>query len=116
MSNDPHDGTKPPTEGPWPAGYGQPDPGPTCAGQPAPANGLGVAGFVTGLLGVLLFWIPFLGLVLAVCGVVLGATRMSQAKKAGQDTGLAVAGLVLGILGLLPALLVVVTAVSVAVF
>jgi len=83
-------------------GYGQPP----FPGQAQPTNGLGVAGFVTGLVGLVLFWIPVLGLLLSGCGVVLSAIGMSQGKKTGASTGLAIAGLVLGILGLIPALVV----------
>jgi hypothetical protein len=64
-------------------------------------NGLGVAGFVTGLCGLVLFWVPVLGVILAAVGVVLSAVGLSQLKKTGGPTGLAVAGLALGILGVL---------------
>jgi hypothetical protein len=68
---------------------------------PAPTNGLGIAGFVTALVGLVLFWVPLLGVVLAGTGLVLSAVGMSQGKRNGSSTGLAVAGLVLGILGVL---------------
>jgi hypothetical protein len=77
--------------------------------QQAPANnGLCVAGFVTGLCGLVFFWIPFLGFIAAATGVVLSAVGMSQGKKTGRPTGLGVAGLVLGILGVLAFMLVLV--------
>jgi hypothetical protein len=75
-------------------------------GRPAPTNGLGIAGFVTGLVGLVLFWVPFFGLLLAGCGVVLSAVGMSQGSKTGAGTGLSIAGLVLGILALIPGLFV----------
>jgi hypothetical protein len=80
--------------------------------QIAPSNGLGVAGFVLGLLGLLLFWVPVLGAILAILGVILGGVGISQGRKSGAGTGLAVAGLVCGILGLLPALFIVIAASS----
>jgi hypothetical protein len=94
-------------------GHGYPQP--PFPGQPAPTNGLGIAGFVTGLLGLLLCWVPFFGLILAGCGVVLGAMGMSQGKKVGANTGLAVAGLVLGIVALIPALIFLIAVASVGV-
>ena len=71
-------------------------------------NGLGVAGFVTALCGLVLFWVPVLGVLLAGVGIVLSAVGLSQVKKTGGPTGLAVAGLVLGILGVLAFLLLIV--------
>jgi hypothetical protein len=65
----------------------------------ARSNGLGTAGFVTGLLGLILCWFPFLGVILSALGVILGGIGMSNGKKYGSPTGLAVAGLVLGIIG-----------------
>ena len=45
-------------------------------GRPA-ANGVGIAGFVTGLLGLLLSWLPIFGIVLGLLGVVLGGVGVS---------------------------------------
>jgi hypothetical protein len=64
------------------------------------------------LLGLLLFWVPVLGAILAILGVILGGVGISQGRKSGAGTGLAVAGLVCGILGLLPALFIIVAASS----
>jgi hypothetical protein len=75
-------------------------------------NGLGIGGFVTGLCGLVLFWVPVLGVILAAVGVVLSAVGLSQLRKTGGPTGLAVAGLALGALGVLAffGLIVMVTA------
>lgn len=73
----------------------------------APTNGVGVAGFVCGLLGLILCWVPVLGLVLGVLGVILGGIGIGIGRKSGAGTGLAVAGLVLGIISLVPAILVI---------
>lgn len=68
-----------------------------------------VAGFVLGLIALIFSWlgyIPFVwwfGIIIAlvaVAGIVLSAMAMSKAKKAGEKSGLAVAGLVLAIIGL----------------
>jgi hypothetical protein len=65
-------------------------------------NGLAVAGMVLGILGLVLCWVPFLGWLCALIGIVLGALGMSKAKKVGgKGKGMAIAGLVCGILGLL---------------
>src|SRR3954447_1534691 len=71
-----------------PPGYGYP--------QAAPSNGMGVGGFVTGLLGLIFCWVPWLGVLLSVVGVVLSGVGISQGKKKGAGIGLAVAGLVCG--------------------
>jgi hypothetical protein len=59
-----------------------------------------------------LFWVPFLGLILAGTGVVLSAVGMAQTRRTGASPGLAIAGLVLGIIGLVPALVVLVALIS----
>ncbi|MCW2677207.1 MAG: hypothetical protein JWR70_2247 [Modestobacter sp.] len=46
-------------------------PAPSTAGRPG-SNRLGTAGFVTGLLGLVLLRVPIVGLVLGLLGVVLG--------------------------------------------
>jgi hypothetical protein len=67
---------------------------------PQPTNGLGVAGFVCGLIGVLVaLWAPGLGLILGVLGIVFGAVGCGARRVV--HTGLATAGLILGIIGVL---------------
>ena len=80
----------------------------------APTNGLGVAGFVTGLLGLVLCWVPWLGILLAGVGIVLSGVAIPQGKKKGASNGLAIAGLVCGIIALIPAIIVMVAIFSVA--
>ena len=87
-----------------PAGYAYPTP---YVVAQAPSNGLGTAGFVTGLLGLIFFWVPGVGLVLGILGIVLGAAGISAGRKSGAGTGLAIAGLVLGIVSLVPAIIVI---------
>lgn len=80
---------------------------------PAPGNGLGVAGFVLGLLGLIFCWVPGLGITMALLGVILGGVGISTGKKKGAPTGLAIAGLVLGIIALIPAILIIAAVASV---
>jgi hypothetical protein len=102
-----------------PEPYAAPAPGyapqPVFVQTPAqPGNGLGVAGFVTGLLGLIFCWVPALGIVLAVVGVILSGVGIATGKKKGASTGLAIAGLVLGIIALIPAIIILAAAASVA--
>lgn len=84
------------------------------AGPPAPApakgsNGLAVAGFVLGLIGLLMSWIPvvnFLGILLGGIGLVLAVIGLVQAKKRNAGKGLAIAGIVLGGLAIIIAIVV----------
>ncbi|MGY1604660.1 hypothetical protein [Geodermatophilus sp. SYSU D00815] len=109
MSTEQYDPTYPPNP-PAPQGYAAPAPQGYAAPQPgygypapqqAPGNGLGVAGFVCGLVGLVLCWVPWIGMLLGLVGVVLGGIGISQGKKKGASTGLAIAGLVCGILAVL---------------
>lgn len=88
-------------------GYGYPPP------PQQPGNGMGVGGFVTGLLGLIFCWFPWLGIVLSIIGVALGGVGLSQGKKRGAPTGLAIAGLVCGIIGLAVSLVFIIAVASV---
>ena len=70
----------------------------------APKNGLGTAGFVLGLLGLLFSFLPIIGVVawpLVILGVIFSGIGFARAR-AGKATnrGLAIAGLVVSVLGL----------------
>jgi hypothetical protein len=64
-------------------------------------NGMAVAGLVLGIIGFVLFWVPFLGWLVALLGIIFGGLGIGRANKVGRGKGMAIAGLVLGILGLL---------------
>ena len=81
-------------------GYGYPMP------VQQPTNGLGIAGFVTGVVGLVLCWVPYLGVLLAIVGVALSGVGIAQGRKKGMSIGLAIAGLVCGIIALIPAVLI----------
>ncbi len=88
-------------------GYNQPGaPGAPPMGAPggeAPqGNGLAVAALVVGILGVVLFFLPFVGLILAILGVVFGASGMNKSNRiGGKGKGMAIAGLATGAVGVL---------------
>jgi hypothetical protein len=71
----------------------------------AAQNGLGTTGFVLGLVGFLLSFIPLIGVVawpLVILGLVLGGIGVARARKGrATNRGLAIAGVVLSALGLL---------------
>ncbi len=62
---------------------------------------MATAGMVCGILGIVLCWVPLLGLLLALLGIVFGSIGMARAGRLGRGKGAGVAGLVTGILGLL---------------
>ena len=70
-------------------------------GQPE-GNGMAVAGLVLGIIGLVFCWIPFLGWILALLGIIFGGLGMGKANKiGGRGKGLAIGGLVCGVLGLI---------------
>jgi hypothetical protein len=69
-------------------------------GQPE-GNGMAVAGLVLGIIGLVFCWVPFLGWILALLGIIFGGLGQGRANRiGGRGKGLAVAGLVCGTLGL----------------
>ena len=94
-----------------PAQYGSSD---QYGGQRA-SNGAGTAALAVGIIALLVSWIPFLGLILALVALVLGVVGLRKASR-GQATNKnqAVAGVVTGGIALLIG--VVVTAASIAFF
>jgi hypothetical protein len=76
--------------------------------QPAipsqPQNGLGVAGFVCGLIGLVFSIIPIIGIIawpLVIIGIVLSGVGLSYVNNGrANNKGLAIAGLSVSIVGL----------------
>jgi hypothetical protein len=75
--------------------------------QPAPfstplqsqTNGMATAGLIMGISGIVLCWLPFIGMLLGLLGIIFGAIGMAKAGKlGGRGKGSAIAGLVCGIL------------------
>ncbi len=90
----------------------QPQPQPQPQAQPqqiiinqqAPApqkNGLGVAGFVLALLGLIFCWVPVLNWILWILGLIFSIIGMFKRPK-----GLAIAGLVISCIGLIVDILI----------
>jgi hypothetical protein len=69
-----------------------------------PSNGLGTAGFVLGIIGLVFSFIPLIGIIawpLVILGVIFSAVGFSKASKGrATNKGLAIAGLVVSIVGL----------------
>lgn len=69
-----------------------------------PSNGLGIAGFVVGLVGLVLSFVPLIGVVawpLVILGIVFSAVGIAKASKGrATNKGLAITGLVVSIVGL----------------
>lgn len=79
-------------------------PHPPAYTPPQPQNGLGTAGFVLGLIGLLFSPIPFVGMVawpLVILGLIFSLIGLSRAnRRRATNKGLAVAGIVLSLVGL----------------
>jgi hypothetical protein len=74
-----------------------------------PSNGLGTAGFVVGLIGLLLSFIPLIGVVawpLVILGIIFSALGINKAVKGrATNKGLSIAGLAVSIIGLIVCIL-----------
>ncbi|MEC3977627.1 DUF4190 domain-containing protein [Amycolatopsis sp. H20-H5] len=86
-------------------------PFPAAPEQPVapPKNGLGTAGFVLGLIGLLISFIPVIGVVgypLVIIGLILSIVGLLRVnKRVANNKGLAIAGIVLSALGLIACIL-----------
>lgn len=70
--------------------------------QPVPrSNGLGTAGFVLALIALFLGWVPFLGWIIWLLGLIFSACGMFKPPR-----GLAIAGLVISLIGIILLLVV----------
>lgn len=65
----------------------------------APANGLGTAGMILGIVGAALSLVPVLGFILGLLATIFGGIGLTKASR-GEATnkGMAITGLVLGII------------------
>ena len=92
------------------AEYPPTPPGTPVAGGPGQGtNGLAVAGMICGILGLVLFWTIWLGIILGVLGIIFGAIGQSRAKTmGGTGRGMAMAGLICGAIAVVAAIIFVV--------
>jgi len=67
----------------------------------ARSNGIGTAGFVLALLTLFFGWIPFIGWVMWLLGLIFSAMGISKAKKINKGMGLSVAGLIISLIGVI---------------
>lgn len=74
-----------------------------------PSNGLGLTGFIVGLIGLLLSFIPLIGVVawpLVILGIIFSAIGIAKASKGrATNKGLSIAGIVVSIIGLVVCIL-----------
>jgi hypothetical protein len=75
----------------------------------ATSNGLGVAGFVCALVGLIFSWVPVFGWIVWALGLILSACGLIK-----QPRGLAIAGLVISLIGLIVLIILIAAVASVA--
>lgn len=64
-------------------------------------NGMATAGFVLALVTIFLGWIPVLGWIIWLLGLIFSSVGLAKAKKVGgKGKGLAIAGLVISLIGI----------------
>jgi hypothetical protein len=76
--------------------------------QPSePSSGIGIGALICGIIGLVLCWVPIVGLILSIVAVVLGG----KGRKTLPDgkRGMALAGFILGIIGLVISIIVLIS-------
>lgn len=69
--------------------------------QPGPVkrtNGAAIAGFVLGIVSVCLCWVPYVGLLLGIVGLIFSIVGISKKNACGSGGGFAITGLILSII------------------
>lgn len=75
----------------------------------AGVNGMAIAALVCGVLSLIIVWfLGWLGIILAICSIVFAGLGMKKAKMTGTGNGLAVGGLVCGIISLVVCIIAVI--------
>ena len=88
-----------------------PQPAPVYYNQPVKnSNGSAVAGFVLALIGVFISWIPVIGWIIWLLGLIFSCVGLGTAKRKQSGLGLSIAGLVLSLLGLIIVIIAIITA------
>ena len=70
-------------------------PRPTVIINQTESNGIGTAGFVLALIAIFLGWVPVLGWIIWLLGLIFSAVGLTR-----QPKGLAIAGLVISLVGI----------------
>lgn len=109
-------GTPPPAQPGYnqPPAYGQPgDYGQTGYGYGAPKpKGLSIASMVCGIVSIVLWCFPYLGLPVGIAAVVTGVMANKKIQQGQADgAGMAKAGLITGIIGIVIAVLMIILAI-----
>lgn len=92
-----------PPAGPPPSGYAYPG----GYGFAQPRNGMGTAGLVLGIIGVVLCWTLWVGWIINILAIIFGGVGMSRANHGvATNKSSAAAGLVLGVIGLAAGLVI----------
>ncbi|SFW62633.1 DUF4190 domain-containing protein [Amycolatopsis australiensis] len=92
---------------PYPVQPYAPQPYPMVAYPMLRTSGMAVAGMVIGIVALVLFWVPFVDVLLGFLAVGLSWAGMIQADRPGfTGKGMGIAGLVCGIIAVIPALVV----------
>jgi hypothetical protein len=97
--------TDQPHDVPLPPPPGQPAQVVSQVTQPAPTNGLATAGLVCGIVGLVLFWTIWGGIILGILGIVFGAVGRGRASQGAPNRGQATAGLTLGVAAVIGSIL-----------
>jgi len=64
---------------------------------PPPVNGVGTAGGIVGIIGLVLFWFPYVGLLSGLAGVICGGFGLERANRmGGAAKGMAITGVICG--------------------
>jgi hypothetical protein len=72
---------------------------------------MAVAGMVCGIVGLVLFFLGFIGMLVSLLGIIFGAIGLAKSKRVGKGKGAALTGLICGALGLVVAILMYVIAI-----
>jgi hypothetical protein len=87
------------------------------AAEEPQSSGTGVGAMVCGIIGIILCWVPIVGLVLGIVATVLGSKRNSlPADKRGMATAGFVLGIITLVIGIIMVILLIVAAVVAASF
>jgi hypothetical protein len=79
-----------------------PQPAAPVGGPPAanPGKGLGIAGMILGIIGLVLLCVWYIGVPCAIVGLILSIMGRKKSKAANAPTGMATAGMVLSLIAL----------------